>query len=210
MSRLEVEVPKEVLSRDHIELILARWEKKRRGLLGPLLFPDSSRRRLLSVEKVYVPHYLFTFRQSTRSGVEVHYVLIDAVCGFGAFTNTEPEVLREEVEEPVFAPVVLQQKAQERAKDWVTRWNLRKHAFHLKPPELLSCRCMSFHFPFWVAYYQRPSGRVDMEVVDGVRGYLEGGRTKHLIQQGLGALGRTTGVQGSRGQVKGVGSDFLP
>jgi hypothetical protein len=144
---------------------------------------------------VYVPHYLFTFHQSTRSGVEVHYVLIDAVCGFGAFTNTEPELLGEQAQESVFASVVPQPKAQEKAKDWLTRWNLRRHAFHLQPPELLSCRSMSFHFPFWVAYYQRPSGRVDMEVVDGVRGFLEGGRTKHLIEQGLSAMGRTTGFK---------------
>jgi hypothetical protein len=34
-----------------------------------------------------------------------------------------------------------------------------------------------------------------MEVVDGVRGFLEGGRTKHLIEQGLSAMGRTTGFK---------------
>jgi len=188
MSEGEIEVPEETLPRDKVESILAKWEKKRRGLLGPLLFPDSCKRRLIRVERVYVPHYLFTFHQSARSGVEVHYLLIDAVCGFGAFTNAEPELRREGSQEAVLQTLVPQEKAQEKARDWLAKWNLRRHAFHWKPPELLSSRALFFHFPFWVAYYQRPSGRVDLEVVDGVRGYLEGGRTKHLIGQGLGAL----------------------
>jgi len=188
MKGSEVEVPEEVLSREQVEFILARWEKKRRGLLGPLLFPDSCKRGLVRIERVYVPHYLFTFHQSARSGVEVHYILIDAVCGFGAFTNVEPKLRREEVREPIFASFVSPEQAREKAKGWLIRWNLRRHAFHFKPPELLSSRSMFFHFPFWVAYYQRPSGRRDMEVVDGVRGFLEGGRTKYLIQQGLAAL----------------------
>jgi len=193
MSGSEVRVPQEVLSKEKIEYILARWEKKRRGLLGPLLFPDSCKRRLTRIERIYVPHYLFAFHQSARSGIEVHYVLIDAVCGFGAFTNVEPELRREETKEPIFASRISQEKAQEKARDWLSRWNLRRHAFHFKPPELLSSRSIFFHFPFWVAHYGRPSGRMDMEVVDGVRGYLEGGRTKYLIQQGLGALEKTPG-----------------
>jgi hypothetical protein len=202
MSGSEIEVPKEGLSQEKVEFILAKWEKKRRGLLGPLLFPDSCKRRLIRFEKLYVPHYLFTFHQSARSGVEVHYVLIDAVCGFGAFTNAEPELRKEGPKEPVFASSVSEQKAQEKAKDWLAKWNIRRHAFHLTPPELLSCRSIFFHFPFWVAYYQRPSGKVDMEVVDGVQGFLEGGRTRYLIQQGLAALERVPGVEGSRGRVK--------
>jgi len=191
MSPAEIEIPTEVLPREKVESILARWEKKRRGLLGPLLFPDSCKRRLLRVEKVYVPHYLFTFHQSARSGTEVHYVLVDAVCGFGAFTNVEPELRKEGPEAPVFATLVPHEKALAKARDWLTKWNLRKHTFHLKPPELLSSRALLFHFPFWVAYYQRPSGRMDLEVVDGVQGYMEGGRTKHLIQQGIALLQRS-------------------
>ncbi len=188
MSSPEIDVPKETLPLGKVELILAQWEKKRRGLLGPLLFPDSCKRRLVRLEKVYVPHYLFTFHQSTKSGTEVHYILIDAVCGFGAYTNVEPELRKETAEDRILPTVIPQGKAQERAREWLTRWNTRKHIFHLTPPELLSSRVAIFYLPFWVAYYQRPSGRVDVEVVDGVQGFLEGGRTKYLIKEGMDAL----------------------
>jgi hypothetical protein len=188
MSFAEIKIPREILPREKIESILGRWEKKRRGLLGPLLFPDSCKRQRVRIEKVYIPHYLFIFHQSTRARVEVHYVLIDAVCGFGAYTNADLELRNEGPKEPVFPALVSKEKALEKAKDWLTRWNIRKHTFHLKPPELLSSRARFFHFPFWVAYYQRPKGRIDIEVVEGVQGYLEGGRTKYLIQQGYAAL----------------------
>jgi hypothetical protein len=184
----EIEIPKEILPREKIESILARWEKKRKGLLGPLLFPDSCKRRLVRLVKVYIPHYLFTFHQSTRSGTEVHYILIDAVCGFGAYTNVEPELCKETPEDRILPTLIPQGKAQEKAKEWLTRWNTRKHVFHLTSPELLSSRAAMFYLPFWVAYYQRPSGRVDVEVVDGIQGYLEGGRTKYLIKAGMDAL----------------------
>jgi hypothetical protein len=188
MSFTEIRIPAEIFPPEKIESVLARWEKKRRGLLGPLLFPDSCKRRLTRIEKVYIPHYLFIFHQSTRAGVEVHYVLIDAVCGFGVFTNADLKMRNEEATEPIFPALVSQEKGLEKAKDWLTRWNIRKHAFHLKPPELLSSQVRFFHFPFWVAYYQRPKGRVDIEVIEGVQGYLEGGRTKYLIQRGYAAL----------------------
>jgi|GEM_PF-2557945 hypothetical protein len=191
MSGSVVEVPKERLAREKVEWILARWEKKRRGLLGPLLFPDSCARRLTRIEQVYVPHFLFTFQQSIRSRIEVHYILIDALCGFGAFTNAEPELSQEDATGAVFAASLSSEKAQERAKDWLSRWNLRRHAFHLTPPTILSSRSLFFHFPFWLAFYERPSGRMDLEVVDGVRGFLEGGRTKYMINRGLASLGRT-------------------
>lgn len=196
MSLSEIEAPKEVLPREKIELILAKWEKKRRGLLGPLLFPDSCKRRQVRIDRFFIPHYLFTFHQSTRSGTEVHFLLIDAVCGFGAFTNTEPELRREQPSDVVFSILISEEKAQEKAKDWLTRWNLRKHALQFKPPEVLSSKVRLFYFPFWVAYYQRPSGRVDVEVVDGVQGYMEGSRTKYLVQQGLAARERVRSERG--------------
>jgi len=188
MSFTEIEIPKEILPREKIESILSRWEEKRKGLLGPLLFPDSCKRQLLRVEKVYIPHYLFIFHQSARAGVEVHYVLIDAVCGFGVFTNAEPEMRNEDVTEPVFPALVSREKALAKAKDWLSKWNIRQHAFRLKLPEPLSSRVRFLHLPFWVGYYQRPKGRVDVEVVDGVQGFLEGGRTQYLVKQGYAAL----------------------
>jgi hypothetical protein len=152
MSFTKIEIPKEILPREKIESILAGWEKKRKGLLSPLLFPDSSKRQLFRIEKVYIPHYLFIFHQ------------------------------------PVFPALVSQEKALAKAKDWLSKWNIRKHAFHLKLPELLSSRVRFLHLPFWVGYYQRPKGRVDIEVVDGVQGFLEGGRTQYLVKQGYAAL----------------------
>jgi hypothetical protein len=188
MSFTEIDIPREIFPPEKIESILTRWEKKRRGLLGPLLFPDSCKRQLIRIEKIYIPHYLFIFHQSTRAGVEVHYVLIDAVCGFGVFTNAEPELRNEDVTEPIFPALFPQEKALAKAKDWLSKWNIRKHAFRLKPPELLTSQVRFFHFPFWVAYYQSPKGRVAIEVVEGVQGYLEGGRTKYLIQRGYAFL----------------------
>lgn len=199
MSPSEIEVPKAVLLFEKVGSILGKWEKKRRGLLGPLLFPDSCKRRLVRIERVYIPHYLFTFHQSTKSGTEVHYILIDAVCGFGAYTNVEPEVRKETPGDRILSTLIPQAKAQEKAKEWLTRWNLRKHVFHLNPPELLDSRATFFYLPFWVAYYQRPSGRVDVEVVDGVQGYLEGNRTKYLVKAGMDALQRSGLAKGSAG-----------
>ena len=189
MKPLQVEIPRDILPRETVEDILAKWERKRKGLLGPLLFPDSCKRRLHRIEQCYVPHFLFTFHQSTRSGVEIHYVLIDAVCGFGAYTNVEPELCKREPEGGVvLRALVSQQKAREKALEWLTRWNLRKHAFHLKTPEILNSDVRFFHFPFWVAYYERPSRKLDVEVADGLRGCLEGGRTKYMIETGITAL----------------------
>lgn len=188
MSPTEIEIPKEVLPFEKVELILAQWEKKRRGLLGPLLFPDSCKRRLVRIEKVHIPHYLFTFHQSTKSGTEVHYILIDGVRGFGAYTNVEPELRQAVPKDRILPTLIPQGKAQEKAKEWLARWNTRRHVFQFTPPELLSSRAAFFYLPFWVAYYQRPSDRVDVEVVDGVQGYLEGGRTKYLIKAGIDAL----------------------
>jgi hypothetical protein len=183
---LQIEIPKDVLVRDTVRDILANWQKKRKGLLGPLLFPDSCRRQLQRIEKYYVPHFLFTFHQSTRTDVEIHYVLIDAVCGFGAYTNVEPELSTIEPEGAfVFRVLVSQQKARAKALEWLSRWNLRKHAFHLKAPEILNSHVRLFHFPFWAAYYERPSRKLDVEVVDGLRGCLEGGRTKYMIETGM-------------------------
>ena len=48
----------------------------------------------------------------------------------------------------------------------------------------------SFHFPFWVATYERPSRKSEFEVVDGLRGSLEGGRTKYMIETGFADLKR--------------------
>lgn len=170
------------------------FERRRAGNLWGLLKPRSPVRpthgsaapKAGRIELVWLPHYWIRFRVTSSRGPGEIAVSVEAHSGsFAIFQMEENLVERQAVEGEVFEPRLPHDRATEIGKRDLLRSILRQRGQWNKPEVKEAAGLDLFYYPFWVYYYERRRGLLDIQVYDAARGVKGGPRTKVGILSGL-------------------------
>lgn len=136
-----------------------------------------------------MPHYLMTFTMHGRRGVETADVTVDGLTGQFALFFAKHQISEGVLEGDIPVPAIGPERAEALARRGAHSWLLRYHRVRklnigaLETIEVL-------RYPFWVYYYQRRRGLLDLRIVDAVTGELPGSKLKYGIVR---AFQRTAG-----------------
>lgn len=143
-----------------------RWSRSRRSPVA------------LRLERVWMPYYLLEFSVLSKDVAHGVTVSVDGCAGeFSQFD--EASVLRTEaIDDEHYAPKLSEEEALTIGKRELTNVVLRQRSRGEKPRigDLQSTRLLLY--PFWVYYYERRRGKIDIAVLDAVTGAKGGAKTK--------------------------------
>jgi len=160
------------------------------GLLGGRasqqnLAAASPSRQLPFVELVWLPHYIISFRVSSSKGPGTIDVSVEAHSGAFAVFQMHEDLVEGDVEGTVFPPKLSGEEAIESGKRNLLRSILRQRGQWNKPEIHEAVGTDLFYYPFWVYYYERGRGFLDIQVYDAARGEKGGPKTKTGVLSAL-------------------------
>lgn len=132
-----------------------------------------------SLELVWMPAYAFQLSLSKGKLHSSTWVSVDA--SFGGFALFERgHILEERISESnCFPPVLNETEAEQRARQGLLRFVLRKRG--AKPFIDDVEACLLYYQPVWVYYYHRMGRKIDLAVLDGYAGTPMGGQMRVAI-----------------------------
>lgn len=135
------------------------------------------------LERVWMPYYLFEFTLDSKGVERPVVVSVDGWAGEFSLFGKSPTLNDELIEEDRFSPKLDSEKAQAIAKRELTLAVLRRRSRGEKPSvgNLISTDLLLY--PFWVYYYERKPGALDILIQDAVTGAKGGAKTKVAILQ---------------------------
>jgi len=133
------------------------------------------------LERVWMPYYLFEYGLESKGLERSVVVSVDGWAGEFSLFGTSPTVNDESIEEDWYSPKLDGDEAQAIAKRELALAVLRRRSRGEKPSVggLLSSDLLLY--PFWVYYYERRPGALDILVQDAVTGAKGGAKTKVAI-----------------------------
>jgi hypothetical protein len=160
-----------------------RW--LRRVLRLGLPYPHTLSNRLPYAELVWMPFYLITYRVTSRRGTGTTDVSVDAYLGaFGVF-QMHANLLDEPVEGEIFPPHMAEDEAITFGRKRLLETIMFRRGHRNKPVPGEAENITVFYYPFYVYYYERRRGKLDIRVFDAVRGENPGSKTKGSILRAM-------------------------
>lgn len=151
--------------------------------------------RLPYAELLWLPHYLIHIRVRSPKGAGEIAVSVEARTGAFAIFQMD-EDLRDGLPEGDLLPASLTpDQAARIGRDRLMETILRRRGHLQKPVPEGVTRMDSFYYPFWVFYYERRPGRVDIKLFDAVRGDPGGPKTKVAVLEAFVERSRAESVQ---------------
>jgi hypothetical protein len=148
--------------------------------------PNSHKRRLPSTQLVWLPHYIVSVKVDSRKGPGLIDVCVEAHSGAFAVFEMHPDLVeKEDVEGEIFSPRLEEKESVRIARTELLKTILRRRGQREKPAIVGTGEIDLFHYPFWIYYYERRRGLLDIQVYDAARGIKGGTRTKVGILSGL-------------------------
>jgi len=134
---------------------------------------------------VYVPHYRVDIDVTSRKGPGVTHCLLDGCSGAFAIADFKDSPLLDEPEAEVLPALLTNDEAGRAALAALTRLILGQRSRGAKPTPLGVRSCQRVDWPFWVYYFARSRGRLDIRACDARTGELAGNRAKAGILQAM-------------------------
>jgi hypothetical protein len=134
----------------------------------------------LRVELIYLPHYAITIPVYQGESKSTACAAIEACSGAFSLRRYKQELISDQPQDTgqVFTPQITEAEALEIAQDGILRNALRerggRRTFKWAEPESVH---LLLH-PFWVYYYARRRGLLDIRLLDAVTGDRPGSKTK--------------------------------
>jgi len=151
---------------------------------GPI--NEMRRGRLQVVMDFYVPFHLFQVRVSNGAKRTAMLLAIDSVKGnldLYGFENPPSSEQRISIETERVAQVGIDEAcAFSILESKVKREAYLKGFFKVKNLDVTGTRVEGLHVPYWVGVYKRQE-RVSLEVLDAVRGRLEGAKLREVVTE---------------------------
>ena len=142
--------------------------------------PIETGRPLPFLELAWMPQYLLTFALHGPRAPESVSATVDGYSSQFALFLAEKQVLDDPIDADLPEPELAPERAEYIAREGLLKWVMRHHRTgHVKVGALLSTEVL--RYPFWVYYYQRRRGLLDVRVADAVTGELPGSKTKYAI-----------------------------
>lgn len=161
-----------------------RWWLRRLARLGRGE-PRTLSPRLPYAELVWMPHYLITFRVVSPKGPGESDVSVDAYLGAFAIFQMHDQLREGEMEEDAFPPEMPAAQAVADARKRLLQSIMYRRGHRNKPYPEEALALQTFYYPFYVYYYERRRGKLDIKVFDPVRGENPGSKTKNAILRAM-------------------------
>ena len=147
--------------------------------------PDPFAEGLPRLALVYIPHYRVDINVTSRKGPGVTHCLLDGCSGAFAIADFKDSPLLEEPEAEVLPPLLDEDQAGRAAVAALTRLILGQRSRGPKPTPLGVQSCRRVDWPFWVYYFSRSRGRLDIRACDARTGDAAGNRAKAGILKAM-------------------------
>ena len=150
----------------------------------------------LRIELIYLPHYAITIPVYQGKSKSTAGAAIEALSGAFSLRRYKDELLSDTPPEPgeIFAPQIKEGDALDIARDGILRNALRerggRRTFQWADPESVEL----LQHPFWVYYYARRRGLLDIRLLDAVTGDRPGSKTKGGVLDAFIGAGRKSQV----------------
>ena len=160
-----------------VEILNSGWSARLHRWLSILrpTDPDASRPR---AELVWMPSYLLTIRLESKQGPSEVTCSVDACSGSFAFFQMHDAIVDGEAEGETFPALLDEAAAENIAREELMKVILRRRSRAGKPLPTKTLRAELLSYPYWVYYYQRRPGLIDIKVLDAATGRPVGNKIK--------------------------------
>jgi len=127
-----------------------------------------------------MPYYVIKIELDGPRGSDSLQTTVDAFEGAFAIYMPRDEPVDAPLEGAVFEPEMPEEDAIDISRKGVLNWLLlyqRKRRMTTRDARIVDL----LRYPFWVYYYQRRRGLIDLRIIDAVSGDQPGAKTKHAI-----------------------------
>lgn len=153
------------------QMLGTTWRARRRGTLQAVL-------------DFYIPYRLYRVETAGANLPARFYLAVDAVTGRldpYRFEEAPDEAMQVRVEtERSAAAAIDDERAEAEIAERVLRMAFLGGLFRLRDYECAAEPVSDFHVPYWVGIFARGE-RVELEVIDAVRGQMEGAKVREII-----------------------------
>jgi hypothetical protein len=164
------------------------WFRRRGfGLLGwllGLLTPGKTLkdRTLPRLELIWMPHYLYSVEVCLpRKPSGTMGITVDAWGGVFMVVEMTGDLDEGDPQEAVFQPMMTPEQAESVGREQLVRALMRRRGQRDKPTPGNTVSHELFYYPFWVYYYQRMPGAIDIGLLDAASGDKTGPRMKRAV-----------------------------
>ena len=146
------------------------FERRRAGNLWHILHRDPivKRGRLPYAELVWIPHYLIALGVNSSRGPGEIVVSVEAHSGAFTIVEGQAGLVEGTPEGEAFPPRLAEDEAIKIGRKELLKSIMRRRGQRHKPV-IQDTRAVSlFHYPYWVYYFERRRGLLDIAVADAV------------------------------------------
>lgn len=185
---------------------LSVFERKRAPWLRKWLLGDNEVklgrqshhfRRMPYAERVWLPYYLLDYDVKTKKRDSVISVSVEAYSGaFAIFQMHEQLKEGEPPEGEFFPPEMPEDEAVTLGRDRLHEAIIREKGRRLQPEVNEVVKIEIIHYPFWVYYFERRRGLIDIKVLDAARGEKPGNKTRISLLNAFAKASEERGLKG--------------
>ncbi len=157
-------------------------------VLGRITHSSSTapKKGLPRIQLVWLPHFIVTVKVVSSKGPGEIDVSVEGHSGsFAIFQMHTNLVECSQIEGEVFPPRLREDEVVQTGRAELLKTILRQRGHRDKPAIVGTGNIDLFYYPFWIYYYERRRGLIDILVFDAARGVKGGARTKVGILSGL-------------------------
>ena len=138
-----------------------------------------------------MPHYLIEFAVTSRRGPGTITVSVEAHSGAFAVIESARGVVERPDEKNTFPPKLGQEEAVVMGRKDLLQSIMRRRGQRHRPLIEKAVGVDLFHYPYWVYYYERRRGRLDVKVLDALTREPGRPRTRAGVLSALVQAGET-------------------
>lgn len=184
-------VPSQLTRHDAAGVLNRRWINRLQRWLGQNSPETVNAER---VQLIWMPHYLIDLTIESSRGSAIQQVTLDAYGSVFALWNFNVPPERGVPAGESFPPRLDPQTGIDKAILALTNTTLQMRGQKGKP-HVNGCSAIQLlYYPYWVWYYERRKGLLDLKIVDGVMGERPGNQIKRAMLEAFidSSPGRTT------------------
>lgn len=148
------------------------------GLLGSRRPVAPTGKLLPYLERVWLPFYLIDLEVTSPRGPGTVSVSVEGYSGSFAIFQMHDDLIEGELDEEYFGPQLSKDEAIEIGRKQLLHTILRSSSQQEKPAIEETLHVDVFYYPFWVYYFQRRRGSLDIRIQDALTGERGGNRNR--------------------------------
>lgn len=145
----------------------------------------TGRGRVSRAELLWFPHYLISIAVNSRKGPGRVFVSVEGHSGAFMIVEIEADFTEGTPGREVFPPRLSEAEAIEVGRHELLKSIMRRRGHRDRPVIEETLAAELFYYPFWVYYYERRRGLLDIRVLDAVTGEIGRAKTKAGVLSAL-------------------------